>query len=104
MPRPSVNRAVAHHNPIGAPVRLYTLPAGLFMLAVAASPNVEKADCANIASRHTAAIAKVTDALHAYKKCIAGGEKDKDCADEMQALDDAHDDFADVVADGKTCQ
>jgi hypothetical protein len=74
------------------------------MLAVAATPNVDKADCGNAGNRRTAAIAKVTEALQAYQKCIAGAEKGKDCADEMQALDDAHDDFADAVADEKTCQ
>ena len=65
MPRPSVNRAVAIHSPIGATVRLYTLPAGLFMLAVAASPNVDKADCANLANHRTAAVAKITEAHQA---------------------------------------
>jgi hypothetical protein len=86
-------------------VRLYTLSASLVLLAVATTPNVDKdANCTNIGGRRTAAIAKVTDALQAYQKCVVSGDNNKDCADEMQALDDAHDDFADALADAKACQ
>jgi hypothetical protein len=84
--------------------RLHSLSAGLVALALLAAPDADKADCSHLADRRTAAVAKVIDALRGYEKCVSSGDKRDDCAAEMQALDTAHDDFADVVDDAKTCQ
>jgi hypothetical protein len=85
-------------------IRSHCLSAGLVALAVLTAPDVDKADCGNVADRYTAAAARVIDALRSYEKCVAASAKRDDCAAEMQALDNAHDDFADAVADSKTCQ
>ena len=84
--------------------RLQSLSAGLVALALLAAPNVDKADCGHLADRYTAAAAKVIDALRDYEKCVSSGDKHDDCAAAMQALDTAHDDFADAVDDAKTCK
>jgi hypothetical protein len=87
--------------------RFYSLPAGILVLALLAAPNVDRADCGNLADRHAAAVAKVIDALRSYETCVAStighSAKRSDCATEMQALDDAHDDLVDSVADAKSC-
>ncbi len=83
---------------------LHGLYAGLVVLALLAAPNADKADCGNISDRYIAAAAKVFDALRTYEKCVAASNQRDDCAAEMQVLDSAHDDFADAVADAKTCQ
>jgi len=88
----------------GATSRLHCLSVGLFALAVLTVPDAEKADCGSLANRHTAAAAKVIDALRSYEKCVSSGDRRDDCAAEMQALDTAHDDFADVVDDAKSCK
>lgn len=88
----------------GATSRLHSLSAGLIALAVLTAPGVQKADCGNLADRHTATAAKVIDALRIYEKCVSSGDRRNDCAAEMQALDTAHDDFADVVDDAKSCK
>jgi hypothetical protein len=74
------------------------------MLAVLTAPNADTVDCGGINDRYTANVAKLTDTLHAYEKCIAASDKRNDCAAEIQALDAAHDDFADAVADAIACQ
>ena len=88
----------------GAKSQLHSLSAGLLALAVLTAPDVKKADCGNLADRYTAAAAKVVDALRSYEKCVSSGDTRNDCAAEMQALDTAHDDFADAVDDAKTCK
>jgi hypothetical protein len=88
----------------GSKSRVNSLSAGLIALAVLTAPDVRKADCGNLADRHAAAAAKVIDALRSYEKCVSSGDRRNDCAAEMQALDSAHDDFADAVDDLKTCK
>ena len=87
---------------------MHSLSAGVIALALLAAPNTELADCGNAADRTTAAAAKVIGALRTYESCVSSSAKrdakEDDCAAEMQALDDAHDNFADAVADAKTCQ
>lgn len=109
MAEPSVNRmrdAVAGcrgaRTGMNRPLR--TLAAPLIVLALLSAPNADKADCGNSADRYAMAVARVIDALHGYEKCVAASRKHDDCAAEMQALDNAHDNFADAVADAKTCQ
>ncbi|MGC2415069.1 MAG: hypothetical protein WA459_20520 [Stellaceae bacterium] len=83
---------------------MYSLSAGLVALALLAAPDADKADCTTLADRYTAAVAQVVDALSLYAKCVSASAKKDDCAAEIRALDDAHDDFADAVADAKACQ
>jgi hypothetical protein len=112
VPGSSVNRRVSVYVSTasrfnimaGATSRLDSFSAGLIALVLLTAPDVEKADCGNIADRHTAAAAKVIEALRSYEKCVASGDRRDDCAAEMQTLDSAHDDFADVVDDVKTCK
>ena len=105
MPGPSVNRMVrfARSGPEGKS-QLHTLSASLVALALLVAPNADKADCGAIGDRYTATVARVVDALQNYGKCVAASDKRDDCAAEMQALDDAHDDFADAIADAKACR
>jgi len=105
MPGPSVNRVVrfARSGPEGKS-RLHTLSAGLVALALLVAPDADKADCGAVANRYTAAVARVVDTLQNYAKCVAASDKRDDCAAEMQALDNAHDDFAEAVADAKSCR
>ena len=83
---------------------MHSLDAAFLTLALLSAPNVERADCGNAADRHRSAAARVIEAAHAYAACVAAGHKHDDCAAEMQTLDNAHDDFADAVADLKDCQ
>jgi hypothetical protein len=84
--------------------RLHTLSAALVAFALLVAPNADKTDCGAVADRYTAAVARVVDAVQNYAKCVANSDKHDDCAAEMQALDNAHDDFADAVTDAKNCQ
>jgi len=84
--------------------RLHNFSAGLVALALLVAPDADKTDCGTIANRYTGAVAKVVEALRGYAKCVSTSDQRNDCAAEMQALDDAHDDFADAVADAKTCR
>jgi hypothetical protein len=105
MPGPSVNRMVPFcPTRAGGKSRLHTLSAGLVALALLVAPDADKADCGNIANRYTAAVARVVDAMQSYAKCVSASDKRDDCAAEMLALDNAHDDFAEAVADAKSCQ
>ena len=85
-----------------------SISAGLVALALLAVPDADRAGCGNIDERYTAAVAAVVDALRGYERCVVAGDrregKGVDCAAEMQALDDAHDDFADVVGDIRACR
>jgi hypothetical protein len=76
----------------------------LVALALLVAPDADKADCGTMADRYTAAVTRTVDALQNYAKCVAASNKHDDCAAEMQALDSAHDDFAEAVADAKNCQ
>jgi|SRR5579863_2291302 len=86
--------------------RLHSLSAGAVAVALAllVAPNIERTDCSNAADRYTAAVAQVIDALHSYEKCVSSSNRRDDCAAQIEALDKAHDDFADAVADAKICQ
>jgi hypothetical protein len=81
-----------------------SIHASLFALAVLAAPSPERLDCSTIGARYTGAVAKVMETLRTYEKCVASSEKRTDCAAEIQALDTAHDDFAEIVDDAKDCQ
>ena len=83
---------------------MQSIHASLLALAVLAAPSPQRIDCSTIGARYTGAVAKVMEALRTYEKCVASSEKRTDCAAEIQALDTAHDDFADVVDDAKDCQ
>ncbi len=80
------------------------LAASLVALALLSVPNVDRDDCSNVDGRYSTAVAKLASAVHAYEKCVVTSNQRDDCAAEIQALDDAHDDFADAVADAKDCQ
>jgi hypothetical protein len=74
----------------------------LMVLAVIAAPPSE--DCPSAGEAYQAAANKVIKALRDYEECIAKSHGRDKCAAEIQALDDAHDDFEDAVADyAKAC-
>jgi hypothetical protein len=83
---------------------VHNIHAGLFALAVLAAPPPQRIDCSTINARYASVVAKLMETLRAYEKCVGASEKRTDCAEEMQALDTAHDDFADVVDDAKDCK
>jgi hypothetical protein len=74
------------------------------VLALLTAPNANIADCGRAADGYAAAVAKVLGAARTYGKCIAASAMRDDCAAEMQALDDAHDNFVDAVRDAKGCR
>ena len=74
------------------------------MLALLSPPDASNADCGMIANRYTLAVSRVIDALRRYEKCVSASNTRDDCAAEMEALDNAHDAFADAVAEAKTCR
>ena len=80
------------------------LASGLIALAVLTTPNTQSADCGALGDRYTASVAAVAEALRTYGRCVATSNQRDDCAAEMQALDNAHDNFADAVADTKDCR
>ena len=81
-----------------------SLAAPLVVLALLSPPDMGKADCGHIADHYTMSLRRVVAALRDFAKCLATSRQRDDCAAEMQALDDAHDNFADAVADAKQCQ
>ncbi len=83
---------------------MHSIHASLLALAVLAAPSPERIDCSTIGARYAGVVAKLMETLRTYEKCVASSEKRTDCAEEMQALDTAHDDFADIVDDAKDCQ
>jgi hypothetical protein len=83
---------------------VYSLYAGIIALAVIAAPSTGEDDCGKISTDYTTAVAKVVDALRAYGHCVEQSNQRDDCAAQMQALDNAHDNFADAVADAKDCR
>jgi hypothetical protein len=80
------------------------LAAGLLALAVMSAPDIDTSDCANISGQYKTAVAKVVEALHGYERCIATNDQHNECAAEIQALDNAHDNFVDAVNDAKDCK
>ena len=83
---------------------MQSIHASLLALAVLAAPSPQRIDCSTIGTRYAGAVTKVMEALRTYEKCVASSEKRTDCAAEIQALDTAHDDFAEIVDDAKDCQ
>ncbi len=55
--------------------RLHSLSAGLVALALLTAPDADKADCATLADRYTAAVAQVVDALSRYAKCVSASAR-----------------------------
>lgn len=82
---------------------MHSLAAPILALALITAPNTKAADCTNAAARYKAAIAGVVDALRKFEACVAASNKRDDCTDEFEALDSAHDDFADAVDSLKNC-
>jgi hypothetical protein len=74
------------------------------VLALVPAPNAAIADCANVAARYDAAVGRVIAASREYQACVAASNQQDDCAIQIQALDNAHDGFAQAVADAKDCQ
>jgi hypothetical protein len=73
------------------------------MLLIAPSPDA--LDCANAMSAYNAALAKLRSALGTYQRCIEESNGRDKCAGEIQALDQAHDNFEDALADyTSSCQ
>jgi hypothetical protein len=83
---------------------LSSLLAGGIALALLTAPNASIADCGHAADSYAAAAAKVLDAVRTYGKCVAASAMRDDCAAEMQALDDAHDNFVEALGNAKGCR
>ena len=81
-----------------------SLLAGGVALALLTAPNANIADCGHAADGYTAALAQVLSAARTYEKCVAASAMRNNCAAEMQALDDAHDNFVDAVGNAKGCR
>ncbi len=104
MVEPSVNGVCRNRPSAGAERRRQDLAGGFLALALLGVPDVDSADCGHIADRYTAAVVRVAAALRGYARCVATSNQRDDCAAEMRALDAAHDNFADAVADAKDCR
>jgi hypothetical protein len=83
---------------------LSSLIAGGIALVLLTAPNADIADCGHAADAYSVAVAKVLEALRSYGKCIAASSMRDNCAAEMQALDDAHDNFVDALGNAKGCR
>jgi hypothetical protein len=68
-------------------------------LAVVTPPQTEPSDCASATEHYKQTVEAVTEALRKYEACVSSSNARERCAAEMQALDDAHDDFEDTVAE-----
>jgi len=84
--------------------RRHSISSSFVALALLVAPDAHKADCGDLGERYNTAVSKVLDALKGYEKCVSGSNKRDDCANEIEALDAAHDDFADAIDDSKTCR
>ena len=82
---------------------LLSVAAPLVVLALIAAPNTKAAGCIGAEARYKAAVGSVVDALRRFEACVAGSNKRDDCTTEFEALDSAHDDFAEAVEDLKNC-
>jgi hypothetical protein len=83
---------------------VHSIHASLLALTVMAAPGPERIDCSTVDARYAGVVAKLMETLRTYERCVASSEKRNDCAEEMQALDTAHDDFAEIVDDAKECR
>jgi hypothetical protein len=82
---------------------LSSVAAPFVALALIAAPNTKAADCTSADTRYKAAVGSVVEALRKFEGCVAASNKRDDCTKEFEALDSAHDDFADAVEGLKTC-
>ena len=79
---------------------VYTAPA-LILIAAVVSPPTDTSDCNSAGQEYGKAVASATAALRKYEDCISASHGRSDCAAEIEALDNAHDDFADAVDEFK---
>ena len=73
--------------------------ASLIALAVITAPNVDLVDCRTATIGYDEATAKLVTAIQVYEKCVSESHGRNKCTAEMQAVDDAHDDFEDAVGE-----
>jgi len=77
----------------------------LLALAAASAGDADRGDCQKLDARYRAAVAGITDTLHAYEKCLAGSLGRADCSGEFGELELAQDRFEIAVGDlRKGCQ
>lgn len=79
--------------------RLHMAAGWIATLAVVTPPQTEPSDCAGATEHYKQTVEAVTGALKKYEACVSGSNAKDRCAAEIQALDDAHDDFEDTVAE-----
>jgi hypothetical protein len=83
---------------------LHAAAAVIAVLAVASPPQTEPSDCAGATAHYKETLEAVTVVLHKYEACLSASNGHDHCAAEIQALDNAHDDFDDAVSDSeKAC-
>jgi hypothetical protein len=82
----------------------HSLSAGLAALALLVAPSPDRGDCGGVDEQYKTAVADVAKALRSYAVCIATSDRHNECAAEMQALDNAHDNFVDALSDAKDCK
>lgn len=75
--------------------------AAVVILALVSPPATGIADCQSAGDAFQAVLAKVVNALRGYEQCIASSNGKNKCTTEMQAVDDAQDDFEDAVDEYK---
>jgi hypothetical protein len=79
--------------------RLHAAAGWIAALAVMAPPQTEPSDCAGATEHYKQTVEAVAGALKKYESCVSASNAKDRCAAEIQALDDAHDDFEETVAD-----
>jgi hypothetical protein len=83
---------------------LHAAAAVIAVLAVASPPQTEPSDCAGATEHYKQTLEAVMASLHKYEACLSASNAHDHCAAEIQALDNAHDDFDDAVSDSeKAC-
>lgn len=75
--------------------------AAVVILALVSPPATGIADCQSAGDAFQSVLAKVVNALRGYEQCIASSNGKDKCTAEMQAVDDAQDDFEDAVDEYK---
>ena len=81
--------------------RLHMAAGWIATLAVVTPPQTEPSDCAGAPEHYKQTVDAVTEALKKYESCVSASNAKDRCAAEIQALDDAHDDFEDAVGEFK---
>ena len=69
------------------------------MLALLAPPTRYQVDCSSATAGYEGAVTKLRAAVGTYQRCIEESRGRDKCAAEVQALDQAHDNFEDALAD-----